>query len=176
MRTLARTLAVTAALLLLLGGCGDTGGEPSTPAGSTLEGVQVTDAWVRATTGTKDPTMTAAFLTIDNFTDADVRLVGASSEVAGMTQIHEMVMGDDGAMVMQQLKGGLLVPAHQHVHLEPGGTHVMLMDLGRDLAPGDEVALTLEFDDGDSQELTVPVKEFTEEEGHYHSDSPSASS
>lgn len=50
----------------------------------------------------------------------------------------------------------------------PGGDHVMLMGLDGELAPGDEVDLVLEFSDGSQRELTVPVKEFTEEEGHYH--------
>ena len=57
--------------------------------------------------------------------------------------------------------------------LMPGGNHVMLMGLSEELAPGDEVELVLEFSDGSARELTVPVKEFTEEEGHYHeSDAP----
>ena len=37
-----------------------------------------------------------------------------------------------------------------------------------DLKPGDEVPLTLEFSDGSSHDLTIPVKAFTEEEEHYH--------
>ena len=44
----------------------------------------------------------------------------------------------------------------------------MLMGVTTELAPGDEVDLALELSDGSTQELTVPVKEFTEEEGHYH--------
>ena len=33
---------------------------------------------------------------------------------------------------------------------------------------GDEVDLSLVFSDGSTQDLVVPVKAFTEEEGHYH--------
>lgn len=44
----------------------------------------------------------------------------------------------------------------------------MLMGLTDELTPGDEVSLTLTFDDGTTQDLVLPVKAFTEEEPHYH--------
>ncbi|MFZ2502469.1 MAG: copper chaperone PCu(A)C [Nocardioides sp.] len=130
--------------------------------------VIVEDGWVRATVGTDDTTMTAAFMSITNPTDADVTLSGAATDVAGMVQLHEMTMDSEGKMVMQQIEGGLVVPAGGHQHLEPGGNHIMLIDMQGELAPGDEVALTLMFSDGSTMDLTLPVKEFTEEEPHYH--------
>jgi copper(I)-binding protein len=74
----------------------------------------------------------------------------------------------DGEMVMQEKEGGLVLDAGRGQLLQPGGTHVMLMGLTEELAAGDEVTLTLEFEDGSTSELTVPVKVFTEETGHYH--------
>lgn len=154
---------VTLAMALLLAGCGtETESAPSTET----HGVEVGDAWVRATTGSKDASMTGAFMQISNQGDSAVRLVGATSTVARMVQVHTMVM-KNGKMVMQELEGGLEVKPGSHAHLRPGGNHVMLMGLTKSLAAGDEVALTLEFSDGTEHDLTVPVKEFTEEEDHY---------
>jgi len=146
-------------------------GTPSAAATSTL---MVEEPWVRTTTGAKDTSMTAAFMTIVNPGDTDVKLVGADYADAGMVQVHEMVM-KDGAMVMQEAKGGAVVPAGSHLHLAPGGYHVMLMMLKKELAVGDEVNLTLHFSDGSSLPVTAPVKEFVEEEDHYHSPMPSMS-
>ena len=177
----ARALGLSAAAVLLVGGlaaCGEESdsGTATDATSATGSGTATTDAassvvvgdpWVRATAGTEDTSMTAAFMTIDNTGDEDVTLVGASSEVAGMVEIHEMLMVD-GAMAMQAMESGLVIEAGRGKVLEPGGYHVMLMDVQTELAPGDEVALTLEFSDGSTEDLTVPVKEFTEEEGHYH--------
>ncbi|WP_300388631.1 copper chaperone PCu(A)C [uncultured Nocardioides sp.] len=177
----ARALGLSAAAVLLVGGlaaCGEESdsGTATDATSATGSGTATTDAassvvvgdpWVRATAGTEDTSMTAAFMTIDNTGDEDVTLVGASSEVAGMVEIHEMLMVD-GAMAMQAMDAGLVIEAGRGKVLEPGGYHVMLMDVQTELAPGDEVALTLEFSDGSTEDLTVPVKEFTEEEGHYH--------
>lgn len=183
-RTSRTTVALGVAALALAGlsACGseasdaeDAAAENSAETSTDDEeatGVVVSDGWVRATEGTEDPSMSAAFMSLENDGDA-VRLTGASTDVAGMTQIHEMVMGDDGAMVMQELGDGLDLPTGAHEHLEPGGNHVMLMDLQEELEPGDEVDLTLEFSDGSQEALTLPVKEFSEEEGDYehsHSD------
>jgi copper(I)-binding protein len=175
-----RVLGSTAAALLLALGpaaCGDTTAETTaqtateTTAGTTPEtatpAVVVGDPWVRATRGTEDPSMTAAFMTLDNAGTEDVALVAASSSVARTAELHEMAVVD-GTAVMQPVAGGIPLAAGRGKLLEPGGYHVMLMGLRDPLSPGDEVDLVLEFSDGSTQELTVPVKEFTEEEGHYH--------
>lgn len=157
-----------AALALSAASCGEEESVPTDSAADSGE-ITVTDAWVRATTGTDDPTMTAAFMVISNGTDEDVILESASSPVTEMVQIHEMVMSD-GAMMMQEAPNGVTVRAGKEQMLMPGGYHVMLMNLADELAVGDEVDLSLQFSDGTTIDLSgVPVKEFTEEEGHYHS-------
>lgn len=166
-----RLAAAVSGLLLVLGAaaCGSETGGSAEDAAS--DPITVADAWVRATEGTEDPSMTAAFMVIANHTDADVQLVGATTPVTEMVQVHEMVTADDGHMVMQEAPDGVTIRAGKEQLLLPGGYHVMLMNLSDPLAAGDEVELTLEFSDGTSIDLTAPVKEFTEEEGHYHSNS-----
>lgn len=178
--TLALTLALALALAVFTAGCGSTTTTTTTTTTTGDEttsqppgGLSVSDPWVRATTGTEDPTMSAAFMVIENGTDADVSLVRASTPVSEMVQLHEMVNGDDGHQVMQEAADGVTVRAGKTQLLMPGGYHVMLMGLTQELAPGDEVELTLEFSDGTSLTLTAPVKEFTEEEDDYHSHSAS---
>jgi len=88
------------------------------------------------------------------------RLVGVSSPVAGVSQVHEMTM-DAGIMKMGEVKGGLELPAGKPVALKSGGYHLMLMDLKSSLAAGTSVPLTLVFKDAkgveSKVELTVPV-------------------
>jgi copper(I)-binding protein len=169
LRTHALLPALVLALAVGLSGCGE-GSDPAdaADAGAPPAELVVGDPWVRATAGTADPSMTAAFMTIDNHTDADVTLEAVTSPVSDRVELHETAMVD-GAMVMQAVEGGITITAGRGKLLEPGGYHVMLMDMKRELAPGEEVELTLRFSDGSSQTLTVPVKEFVEEQGHYHS-------
>jgi len=70
----------------------------------------------------------------------------------------EMEM-DMGAMVMQQIMA-LDLPAGETVNLEPGGYHVMLIDLAEPLAEGDTFNVTLDFAEAD--DLTVEVVVRTE--------------
>jgi copper(I)-binding protein len=166
-----RATGLGAALLVGLAACGTSNADTAEVA-PTEPAVEVSDAWVRATVGAEDPSMTGAFMTIDNAGEEDVTLTGAISPIAGTAEIHEMAMVD-GSMVMRRVEGGLTIEAGYGQVLMPGGNHVMLMGLTEELAPGDEVELTLEFSDGSTEELTAPVKAFTEEEGHYHeSDAP----
>jgi copper(I)-binding protein len=160
------TLMTAALAALVLSSCGSSA-EPATQAAATTPSVLVEDAWVRATAGAKDTSMTAAFMSLTNPGNADIQLTSATSPVAGMVQLHEMAM-KDGKMVMQEKAGGINVPAASHTHLSPGGDHVMLMGLKSALKPGDELPLTLRFSNGTTHDLTVPVKAFTEEEEHYH--------
>jgi copper(I)-binding protein len=170
LRTPARSLlaAVGLTAVLALSACGSDDADASgTPTTDHAASVTVTDPWIRATEGSEDTSMTAAFMLLENEADAEATLVGAATEVAGRTEVHEMIE-KDGEMLMQAIEGGLVLAPGRGQVLQPGGTHIMLMDVSTELKAGDEVALTLEFDDGSTQELTVPVKPFTEETGHYH--------
>jgi periplasmic copper chaperone A len=159
------TATMAAVLLVLLSSCGSSAATQE--AAVSTPSVLVEDAWVRATTGAKDTTMTAAFMSLTNPGNTDIKLTSATSPVAGVVQLHEMSM-QDGKMAMQEKAGGITIPATSHTHLSPGGDHVMLMGLKQPLEPGDEVPLTLRFSDNTTHDLNVPVKSFTEEQEHYH--------
>jgi copper(I)-binding protein len=49
------------------------------------------------------------------------------------------------------------LPAGRAVELKPGGNHVMLMGLKRQLKVGDRVALTLVVEDKDGKRETINV-------------------
>jgi periplasmic copper chaperone A len=125
-------------------------------ASAFAQNVTVTDAWARATvTGQK---ATGAFM---NLTAKDnAKLVGVSSPVAAVAEIHEMKMDKD-VMKMAALPNGLDLPAGKTVALKPGSYHVMLMDLKAPLAKDSTVPLTLTFQDAkgvkSKLELKVPV-------------------
>lgn len=159
----------TLTLSIALTACGSQDDEPAetAPAASAGESLVVEDPWIRATEESKDATMTAAFMVLDNDGSEELTVTGASTEVAARVELHEMVMAD-GKMVMQEMESGVVLAPGKGQLLQPGGAHLMLMDLTGALAAGDEVELTLELSDGSQVEVTAPVKAFTEETEHYH--------
>lgn len=156
-RTPLAALAATAALLLALTGCAGTAtAEPSATTAPEADSITVEDAWVK----TAEDGMSAAFGTIENTGDEDVVIVGASTAASPMIELHETIENDSGAMVMRQKEGGFVIPAGDHMHLEPGGDHIMLMGLAQPIVAGDEVTFTLEFEDGSTLEFTAPGKDY----------------
>lgn len=118
--------------------------------------VDIKDAWARATV--QGQTATGAFMTLTSRSPA--KLVGVSSPVAGVAEVHEMKM-DGNVMKMRAVSGGLDLPSGKPVSLAPGGYHLMLMDLKLPLKTGTTIPLTLVFKDARGQEsrteLKVPV-------------------
>ena len=114
---------------------------------------------VNATSG---KAMTGSFMTIMNHSSEDVTLVGGSSPVAGIVEIHEVINGE-----MVPMSGGLVVPANSQVELRMGGYHVMLLELNKALVAGDEVEVTLEFSNGETTTYTAPVKEIAMDDEKY---------
>jgi copper(I)-binding protein len=86
----------------------------------------------------------------------DARLVEARSPVAGVVEVHEMVMEKD-VMKMRAIKG-LDLPAGKTVELKPGGYHVMLMDLKEQMKEGATVPVTLVIEGKDKKRSTIEVK------------------
>jgi len=158
------TAAVALMAATLLAACGSTSSSTtsasSAPAASS---VTASDPWVKSA---KDG-MTAAFVTLSNPTDSEQVLVSATTPVSPMVQLHEMVM-QDGQMVMQERKSGIVVPAKGSAVLEPGGNHIMLMGLTSAVKAGDQVPLTLTCASGLTLEITAVAKDFTGAEESYN--------
>ncbi|MEZ3160491.1 copper chaperone PCu(A)C [Microbacterium sp. BWT-B31] len=126
----------------------------------------ISDAWVKAA----DEGMSAAFGELTNSSDQDVTVTSATSEASSMLELHETVENDAGEMIMRPIEGGFVIPAGGTLHLEPGGNHIMLMDLTAPLAAGDEATFTLTFSDDSTYEFTAPVKDYSGANETYEGD------
>ncbi len=137
--------------------------------------ISVLDAWARPALSDNNA---AVYLQMYNGSEnADV-LISISVEFARAVEIHEsstMEMeaeGDEldgmidsansalatGDVMQMQPLDRLNIAAGQTVVFQPGGLHVMLIDLESNLALGDEFPLTMHFESGLSIELSVEVK------------------
>ena len=174
------TLAALLALPLPLTACGSDASSSAPAAGAATSAASAgssghdhaltfESSWVKAGSG-----MTAAFGTITNPGDHAVTIVKGSSPAAGMVQLHTMQMQADGSMKMIEKKGGFVVPAKGSLTLDPGGDHIMLMDLPAALSNGQDVTFSMVADDGETFDWTVPVRSFAGAEETYSPDAPSS--
>lgn len=105
--------------------------------------IEIEHPWSRATpNGAKVAGGYAAF---NNEGSTPDRLVSATAEIAGRTEIHEMGV-KDGVMTMRPLPDGLAIPAKGEAALAPGGVHLMFLDLKRQLKQGETFPGTLTFE------------------------------
>lgn len=99
--------------------------------------VTAKNAWVRATVPAQKTT--GAFMTL--VSSEDVKVVGASSPAAAKVELHSsMSMG--GVMQMHAMDS-IALPTGKAVELKPGGMHVMLIGLKRQMKEGDKVPIAL---------------------------------
>lgn len=143
-RTGAAVTAILATLAMLAAG---------PVAGQTVETpVAVTSPWARATPG--GAKVGAAYLELSTSKAAD-KLVSAKSPVAGVVELHTHA-NENGVMKMRRIDG-IPVEAGKKVTLQPGGLHIMLMDLKQPLKEGEAIDLTLVFEKAGEVAVKVPV-------------------
>jgi len=110
----------------------------------------IRNVWARA--ASQADALSAVYMVIENTGEQPDRLLHAHCDAAGTVELHETKM-EGGVMKMQPVDG-IDIPAKGTVELKPGGLHVMLIGLTRDLNPGDEIEVELHFDKAGH----VPVK------------------
>jgi copper transport protein len=115
--------------------------------------IAVHDVWARPA---NEGETTAVYLTIDNGTTDAVSLMGSQSPDAERVELHQTMIENDFAHMMPL--DVLVIRAGETVRIEPPGTHLMLIELNRDLVEGDEIPLTLTFDTGESKAVTAQVQ------------------
>lgn len=113
---------------------------------------KVQDAWARPTV--QGQKAGGGFLRIDS--PAADRLLGGSTPVAGRVELHSMKMEGD-VMRMREVEA-IELPAGQPVAMQPGGLHLMLMELKSPLKNGDRFPLTLKFEKAGELQVEVQVR------------------
>ena len=83
-------------------------------------------------------------------------MTGAQSDVAEAVELHETKMEND-VMRMQPV-ASVEVPAGGQVTFEPGGLHIMLIGLQRELEAGDRFKITLQFEESGTLTVEVSVR------------------
>lgn len=146
------TLILAAALSLPLLAFGQSGGER----------LQVEGAWTRRAAmmkgdpgggGSGNGAVYALLVNAGNSPDA---LVGVASDASATAEIHETYRHMN-MMMMRQI-GKIDVPAGGKVEMKPGGYHIMLLNLKRDLKPGETIGVTLQFEKAGKIPVTATVK------------------
>jgi periplasmic copper chaperone A len=187
--TLRRRLTILTALVLagsLLGACGDdddaaVSGDATevTGADESAGEIEVAGAWAR--TSPAVATAGAAYLEITNGTETGDALVAASVDaaVAATVELHETTTaGEDDASMDGDMDGGttdtsmgdapmmqmqpveeISVPAGETVTLEPGGLHIMMLDLAAPLEVGTTIEITLTFEQAGDVVVTAEVRD-----------------
>ncbi len=119
--------------------------------------VAVIDSWARASV--PGQSVGAAYMTFISADDST--FVRAETPIASSVEIHSMTM-DNGVMKMRMLPEFPL-KAGKEEKLAPGGFHLMLFDLKKQLKAGEQLELKLTFRDATGkitqQTLTLPIKE-----------------
>ena len=176
---IAAAAAAAVALGLAAAGCGSDDSAAS---------VEVADPWARTsamsqtmgaaymeiTGGSEDDALVGASVPSDIAAEAQIHeTVAASSaggsedEMDGMDGMETTGSGggetsgsmdDMGEMTMREVDS-IEIPAGETVALEPGGYHVMLMDLAGPLEAGTTFELTLEFEQAGEQTVEVTVRD-----------------
>ncbi len=150
-----KSLMKSAALLLCLGAPAMADDMMAMMQNTTVGPLTLSDGFAHATLPNQP--VAGGFLTITNAGEAADTLIAAQSDIAGVMQIHEMAMLDD-TMVMRELEGGVVIPAGGAAILKPGSIHLMFMQLKEPLVDGENVTVTVTFEQAGEVALTLPVR------------------
>jgi copper(I)-binding protein len=119
------------------------------------DGLKIADPYARA--ASPNAKAGAAFMVIENHTEAEDRLLSASSDVAVRVELHTHIDDGNGTMQMRQVEEGFVIPAGGAHVLGRGGDHVMFMGLTRSLMDGDTVSVTFTFEKAGDIVVDIPV-------------------
>jgi len=115
--------------------------------------IAIMNSWVREAHA--NARVNAGYMTLVNVSSEDVRLLKVESDAFDSVEVHEMTMVD-GMMEMNELKE-LVIPAKGQIKFEPGGKHLMLMGPREHFSSGQKVDMTLTFNSGKKQTVSVKV-------------------
>lgn len=115
--------------------------------------LKITNAYAFQTS--KSQTAGAVFMTIENSSDQEYRLMGATSDNVDSVELHRMRMIDDKMEMRKQAE--IRVRPNRTVELEPTGFHIMLIGLKEPLKKGETLPLRVIMSGGNSFNIDVDI-------------------
>lgn len=119
-----------------------------------LGDIIVEQAWARVTPG--GARNGAVYLTIHNKSPDEDLLLAVDSDAAKTTALHESKI-EGGIAKMVPLPGGLNLPIHGEVVMQPGSIHIMMTGLSGALTPGSKLPVRMIFRDAGALDFEVPI-------------------
>lgn len=101
-------------------------------------------------------TVAAGYMHLMNHTTQPETLIGARAEGVGRIELHDMAEVD-GVMQMRPIEGGVPLVVDGMAAFQPGGKHLMFIDVTRSWNEGDVVPVTLVFESGTEAVIDVVV-------------------
>lgn len=117
--------------------------------------LEIVHPWSRATPD--GARVAAGYVLIRNNGSQPDRLVSATGEIAGRTEIHEMAVDANGVMTMRPVEG-VEIPAGGEAELKPGGYHIMFLDLSQGPKEGESFKGALTFERAGTVEVDFEVE------------------
>ena len=108
---------------------------------------------------------TSAYFKVENTGNKDCILVGASSPIAELAELHNHIMLGD--MMRMEKQDTITIGAGQTVVFAPGGLHMMIFSLKSPLQNGQNVRLSLHTKDGAKHSFSAKVGEPTQSTHHH---------
>jgi len=131
---------------------------------SKKSGIEVQDAWARATP--PNAKNAAVYMVLKNDRPVIDLLLSVKTPAAKVVELHTVIK-EKGMMLMQPVEN-ISIPAHGTTVLQPGGSHMMLVNLKEQLKTGTHIDLTLEFKHEGEIKLKVPVHKSREKTHDHH--------
>ena len=97
----------------------------------------------------------AVYMRISNRGSTDRIIVSAESAAAGQIDFHRTVVENDIARM--DALDALVIPAGETLELRPGGAHIMLSRLTKDLRRDSSFSLKFEFSTGELYEMDIHI-------------------
>ncbi len=120
--------------------------------------VQFAQPWVRPTTNVANVISSSAmYFTLVNTRPTSYNIVNISSDQVGRIEMHKTVTDSNGVSQMVKIDYPFLISPNLKVGFIPGGMHIMLYDIRKNLNVGDTVDITFFFDDNTVQTVTAKV-------------------
>ena len=142
MNQIKRVISLLVFLTIVLAGC------------SSQETIQFSEVWARpGLVGGNS----AVYFVVSNPLDIEEKILSVSSDIAAAVEIHKSSMVDD--VMKMEKQDFVLLPGGEDVLFQPGGLHIMLIGLEKDLNFDDTFKVIFILENEGEVVIDVIVKE-----------------